>query len=183
MRSVPKKKNAISPVPVPASPRPYCFVSYSTREPHVRLLLECIQKTLGSEYDVQHTPSVLVSGASQRDQITTLISNCAFGVVCLDGLRPNVLFEYGILHGMRKPVILVKEASAEVDIRGFYQTAPDLKINPVTIDLDSQFSDVKDVNYATWQRFAFSETMKMLWDEYCKKKADIKPYFDIAEPK
>ncbi len=39
-----------------------------------------------------------------------------FGVVVLDGLRPNVVFEYGVLHELTKPVILLKEKNAILDI-------------------------------------------------------------------
>jgi len=146
-------------------------------------LIECAKKLFDGYYGVQLTPSALASGASQRDQITELISKCTFAVVCLDGMRANVLFEYGILHGKEKPVILAKEASAQVDIKGFFRDSPDLVFNPVGVDLDSQFSDVKDVNYCTWQRFSFAATIKVLWDEYTKKKDLIKPFIEIAEPK
>src|SRR5713101_5505214 len=91
---------------VKAEQEPYCFISYSTREPHVNLLVECARVLFQASYRVELTPSALASGASQRDQITELISSCAFGIVCLDGLRPNISFEYGILHGKQKPVIL-----------------------------------------------------------------------------
>jgi nucleoside 2-deoxyribosyltransferase len=75
---------------------------------------------VGKHFKVELTPSALESGASQRDQITALIEGCAFAVVILDGLRPNVVFEYGILHGRNKPVILLKGEKATVDIRSFY---------------------------------------------------------------
>ena len=95
------------------SQAPTCFVSYSTRESHVSLLIECIEIVLTPHFKVERTPSALQSGASQREQITKLIQDCAFGVVILDGLRPNVVFEYGILHGLKKPVIFFKEAEAQ----------------------------------------------------------------------
>src|ERR1700757_3428614 len=97
---------------------PYCFICYSTREPHVGVLIDCIKLVLGKHYEVKLTPSAMESGASQRDQITELIEGCSFGIVILDGLRPNVVFEYGILHGKKKPVLLFKEENAVVDIRG-----------------------------------------------------------------
>src|SRR5437867_9419533 len=153
-------------VPAKAAARPFCFVSYSTREPHVGLLLECAKMLFSPHYGVELTPSALVSGASQRDQITQLISDCTFGIVCLDGLRPNVSFEYGMLHGKYKPVILLREQAARVDISGFFHDSPELALGPVSLDLDSQFSNVKDVNYATWNRNSISQTMNVLWAEF-----------------
>jgi len=134
-------------------------------------------------YRVELTPSALASGASQRDQITQLISDCTFGIVCLDGLRANVSFEYGMLHGKDKPVLLMREQTALVDISGFFHDSPDLAFGPVSLDLDSQFSNVKDVNYATWNRNSIAQTMKVLWDEFQKKKDEIKPFVAIAKPK
>ena len=162
---------------------PICFVSYSTRESHVSLLIECIEIVLTPHFRVERTPSALQSGASQRDQITKLIQDCAFGVVILDGLRPNVVFEYGILHGLKKPVIFFKEVGAQVDIPGFFGDAPDLRVGPVAIDLDKHFSDVKDINYANWNRFEIKETVRTIWEEYGKKKGEISVYIDIPEPK
>jgi len=167
----------------PKPTKPYCFVSYSTREPHVSLVIDCLRVVLGKQFRVEPTPSALESGASQRDQITELIDGCAFGVVILDGLRPNVVFEYGILHGKDKPVILLREDKATVDIPGFYGDAAGLQINPVGIDLDKCFSDVKDVNYARWNRFDLAGTVKVIWEEYCKKRERIEGYVEIEEPK
>jgi hypothetical protein len=162
---------------------PTCFVSYSTRESHVSLLIECIEIVLTPHFKVERTPSALQSGASQRDQITRLIRNCAFGIVILDGLRPNVVFEYGILHGVEKPVIFFKEGGAAVDIRGFFGDAPSLSLDPVLLDLDKHFSDAKDIYYAPWNRFEIKKTVRTIWEEYRKKKDEISGYIDIPEPK
>jgi hypothetical protein len=181
-----KKPVPAKPVPVESAKpakKPYCFVSYSTREPHVLILIECIQIVFREHFQVVLTPSALESGASQRDQITALIDGCKFSIVVLDGLRPNVVFEYGILHGKGIPVILLKEKNSEVDIRGYYDNVPDLSISPVLLNLDRQFSDVKDVNYRTWDRFSIKETVKVILEEYRKKKSALGAgYIDIKEP-
>ena len=163
--------------------KPYCCVSYSTREPHVLMLIDCLRIVVGKHFRVELTPSALESGASQRDQVTALIEGCAFAVVILDGLRPNVIFEYGILHGKNKPVILLKGQKATVDIPGYYGDAPGLEVNPVEIDLDKCFSDVKDVNYARWNRFDLAGSVKIVWEEYRKKKDKIEGYIEIEEPR
>jgi tetratricopeptide (TPR) repeat protein len=46
---------------------------------------------------------------------------CALGIVILDGLRPNVLLELGILLGKNKPIIAVQDKEACVAVKSFYQ--------------------------------------------------------------
>ncbi len=132
-------------------------------------------------FEMKITPSALQSGSSQREQITDMIGGCSFAVVCLDGLRPNVVFEYGVLHGKNIPIMLFKEAEAQVDIKGFVRESTGLGIGSFPLDVDLQFSDVKDVNYATWNRFEVANTVKLIWGEYRKKKNEIKGYIEIPE--
>ena len=51
------------------------------------------------------------------------------------------------------------------------------------MDLDKHFSDVKDINCATWNRFEIKKTVRTIWEEYRKKKDEISGYIDIPEPK
>ena len=163
--------------------RPYCFVSYSSREPHVNILFPCLWIALSSSFDVRLTPSALESGASQRAQITELIAGCAFAIVVLDGLRPNVTYEYGLLDACDKPVILLKERTATVDIKSLIGDSVSLAIAPPALNVDSQFSDVKDVNHVEWSRLDPAGAVKIILQEYKKKKSRIKGYVDIEEPK
>jgi hypothetical protein len=162
--------------------KPSYFVSYSTKEPHVKLLIECLRIVFDRYFEMKITPSALQSGSSQREQITDIIGRSSFAVVCLDGLRPNVVFEYGILHGRNIPAMLFKEADAQVDIKGLVRESARLSIDSFPLDLDLQFSDVKDVNFATWNRFEVANTARLVWDEYRKKKDEIKGYIEIPEP-
>jgi hypothetical protein len=50
-----------------------------------------------------------------------LAEACALGIVILDGLRPNVLLEFGILLGKNKPIIPLQDEEACVAIKSFYQ--------------------------------------------------------------
>ena len=133
-------------------------------------------------FAVTRTPSALQSGASQRDQITKLIEDCSFAVVALDGLRPNVVFEYGILHANKKPIMLFKEAAAQVDLSSLLHERTRPAPPRVGLNVDSQFSDVKDVYQATWNRFDISATVKLILAEYRKKKREIQGYIDIPDP-
>lgn len=42
------------------------------------------------------------------------------GVVILDGLRPNIMYEYGFLRGKNKLVIPIQDRSAFVAVKSFY---------------------------------------------------------------
>lgn len=77
--------------------KPAYFLSYSTGEPQVEFFAECLQMVFGKHFKLERTPSALMPGESQHDTIVEVIKRCAFGVVCLDGLRPNVVFEYGVM--------------------------------------------------------------------------------------
>jgi len=165
------------------STKPYCFVSYSSREPHVNILFPCLWIALSPSFDLRLTPSALESGASQRTQIAELIADCSFAVVVLDGLRPNVTYEYGLLDAHDKPVILLKEKSATVDIKSLIGDAVSLAVASPGLNIDSQFSDIKDVNHAEWSRLDPTGAIKIILQEYKKKKSRIRGYVDIEEPK
>lgn len=165
---------------VPKKTRPYCFVSYSSREPHVPILFPCLWIALASNFDLRLTPSALESGADQRSQIIDLIEKCSFAVVVLDGLRPNVTYEYGLLEAYGKPVILLKEQSATVDLNSLVGTVNPGVASPA-LNIDSHFSDVKGVNYAVWNRLEPAATVKIIWQEYKKKKSKIRDYVEIKE--
>ncbi len=172
---MPKKKSR--------PPKPYCFVSYSTRERHAQILIDCLRIVFTPYFEVKLTPPIIASGSSQLEQITKLIKGSAFAVVSLDGLRPNVVFEYGIAHAAGRPVILLREEEATVDVLGYLNDPANVSLTSVTIDMDNQFSDVKDLNFATWWRFSVPQTVKLIWEEYVKKRDEIDGYVNIEEPK
>ncbi len=136
----------------PAANKPYCFLSYSSREAQIRVLIPCIWIAISPYFDLKLTPTGLEAGSSQLAQIVTLIKGCDFAVVALDGLRPNVVFEYGLLSACNKPVILLKEKSATVDVRSYLGNAPTLQLEAPKLAMDSHFSNVKDLTYVEWDR-------------------------------
>jgi len=128
------------------------------------------------------TPSALESGADQRSQIIDLIEGCSFAVVVLDGLRPNVTYEYGLLEAHGKPVILVKEENATVDVKSLVGETVNLAVTTPALNIDSHFSDIKGVNYAVWDRLNPAGAVRTILQEYRKKKSKIKDYVEIGEP-
>jgi hypothetical protein len=176
-RVMPKTKKASRP-----RAKPYCFVSYSSREPHVNMLFPCLWIALSPSFDLRLTPSALESGASQRSRILELIEGCSFAIVVLDGLRPNVTYEYGLLDAHEKPVILLKEKTATVDIKSLIGDAVGLAVGTPALNIDSHFSDIKDINHVEWSRQDPAAAIRIILQEYRKKKSKIDGYVEIAEP-
>lgn len=177
-----KKKNK----PVEPESKPYCFISYSSRESHVHALLPCIWIAFSPHFDVRVTPSALESGADQLTQINDMIDGCSFGIVVLDGLRPNVTFEFGRLTAKDKPVILLKEKGATVDIRSLVAagapTAGEIAVPNPALNVDTHFSNVKSIAHVQWDKSDATATVKVILQEYRKKKNKIKEYVEIRDP-
>jgi len=123
---------------------PSFFVSYSSRGPHLQVLFLSLWILFHGKFQMQRTPSALQSGVSQLTQITDLIRACDFAIVALDGLRPNVVFEYGFLRAFDRPIIVLKEKSARVDIKGYFATEAS-QVEDVDLNVDSHLSNIKDI--------------------------------------
>jgi hypothetical protein len=175
---VPKKKHRSAP---PA--KPFYFLSYSTGEPQINFFAECLEIVFRDHFRLERTTGALEAGGSQYDAILDRIRNCIFGVVCLDGLRPNVVFEYGALVGAGKVVLLFKEGTATVDIPHLYNDPAYLVAARPAIKLDAQFSNTKDRYAPSWNRFELQKTVKGILDAYKKRARDIVGYVEIREPK
>ena len=163
--------------------KPDCFLSYSTAEPTCKLLSTVVWIVFQNDYKLRLTPSALTSGSSQLTQIEKQIEKSAFGIVCLDGLRPNVIHEYGYMRGIKKPVILLKRENATVDARLFLGgSAPELANPP--LDVNVHLSNLKDINYATWYPDDPPKSAKAIWDEYNKMRKEFSTanLADVKEP-
>lgn len=49
-----------------------------------------------------------------------LAEECILGIVVFDGLRPNVLFEYGFLRGKGKVILPIQDRRARISIKSLY---------------------------------------------------------------
>jgi hypothetical protein len=152
--------------------KPDFFVSYSTAEPTNSVLSTLLWILFQNDYNIRITPSALTSGTSQLSKIEKEIAESSFGVVCLDGLRPNVIHEWGFMRGHSVPVILLKREGATVDVRHFLrESAPEVP-NPA-LDLNAHLSNLKDINYASWLPNDPPRSAKLIWDEYEKLRAEF----------
>lgn len=160
--------------------KPELFFSYSTAEETNVLLRTIVWIVFSTRFSVRWTPSALTSGQSQLTQIEKEISDSAFGIVCLDGLRPNVVHEWGYMRGLGKPVILLKKEDATVDVRHFVETSVPQLQNP-KLRMDAHLSNLKDINYACWYPDDVPKSATAIWEEFNKmKKGTSLP--DVTEP-
>lgn len=175
---------------VDRSPRS-CFVVFSSREEHVEVVIDCVETVFQEtgKYEVVRLDQHLKSGDSQYSELTDLLSSCCFAVVILDGFRPNVLFEYGILKGLGKPCIVLLDDNATVDVLGFFTIDVEGLPPSPPVDMDKHFSDVKDRFYLRYNRNRPSQIRAGIQSEYAKLEKQIEdeflhslfPYKEVVE--
>ncbi len=175
---------------VEESPRT-CFIVFSSREEHVEVVIDCIDIVFDKiqKYKVVRLDQHLKSGDSQFTELTDLLNTCCFAIIILDGFRPNVLFEYGVLKGLGKPCIVLLEENATADIQGFFTDQDKVSVSAPAIDIDKHFSDVKDRFYVRYNRNKPKEIRATLQAEFTKHKKQIEneflnilfPHWDIVE--
>ncbi|MCH7613213.1 MAG: hypothetical protein IIB45_07635, partial [Candidatus Marinimicrobia bacterium] len=98
-----------------------------------------------------------------------LTEECALGIVILDGLRPNVLLELGILLGKNKPIITLQDEKAVVAIKSYYQNTPIKagltltqfnKLREPSLGFFSHISDLQGLHVETVNKDASLTTSK-----------------------
>jgi tetratricopeptide (TPR) repeat protein len=152
-----------------------CFVVYSTKEEHVPNVIGVIEDIFNEDrsYQVVLLGEQVKSGDSQYGQLIEYLNTSSFAIVILDGFRPNVLFELGILKGLKKPCIVLLEKNATVDVASYYAESKSEKSDNPKIDIDKHFSDVKDRYYVIYDRNNHKELRKTLEEQYHRLKSDI----------
>lgn len=157
----------------------FCFVVFSSKEEHIEIVIDCVERVIKEKenYEVKRLDNSLKSEDSQYKELTDLLSGCSFGVIILDGLRPNVLFEYGILKGLGKPCIVLLEEKANVDVINYFPEDKDIEIKNPKVDMDKHFSDIKDRFYVRYNKNRPKEIRDKIKKEYSKLKKDIDDEF------
>lgn len=130
-----------------------CFVVYSSKR-HVDYIDNLLDKAneLLEKYDFKtiYLGEKIRSTQSYLIQLRNLVEESKLGLVILDGFRPNVLYELGLLQGLNIPIILMKSKAAKINIKNLYSDREESGLGPVnfesklqnpTINLASHFSD------------------------------------------
>ncbi len=89
-----------------------CFIVYS-EQTHVDYIYTVRDRVMATLRDRGFAPKLLGQEIRSTEdylaKLQDLTSNSVLGIVILDGLRPNVPFEFGFLVGLNKPVILLQD--------------------------------------------------------------------------
>lgn len=152
-----------------------CFIVYSSWEPHINNTLDAIETVLEStgKYEIKRLALHGIPGHSQYSQLIDFLNKCSLAIIILDGFRPNVLFEYGILAGLHKPCIVLLEQNAIINIQSFQKTS-NKKASNIPIDMDKDFSDVKDQMYVKYNCNELKKLRELLDNELTK----IEPFVE-----
>lgn len=153
----------------------FCFVVFSSKEAHREIVIDCIENVIKEKqlFDVVRLDDALKSGDSQYGELSALLNSCSFAIVVLDGFRPNVLFEYGILKGLKKPCIVLLEENAVIDIKNLMLDESIKKIENPKINMDKHFSDIKDRFYVRYNKNDPKGLRNAVNNEYLKLKNEI----------
>ncbi len=100
-----------------------CILVYSSyaHVGHIKYTLDYIEEYLeNSGFRIVYLKDEAKDLSIYSDEFLRAAKDCVLGVVILDGFRPNVLFEFGVLMGLEKPVVLLKDKDAEINIKTLY---------------------------------------------------------------
>ncbi len=79
---------------------------------------------------------------------------------CARRASPKRHLQYGLIEAHERPVILLKEENATVDVKSLIGEAVNLAVTTPALNIDSHFSDIKGVNYAIWSRLNPASAVK-----------------------
>jgi len=122
-----------------------CILVYSSKS-HVEYINPVLD--LVTEYLNQNKFKVILLKDEARcisvysEEFLQAAKDCVLGVVILDGFRPNVLFEFGVLVGLKKPIILLKDKNAKINIKTLYGNIDSKNCKTVTGLTHAHFKDL-----------------------------------------
>lgn len=112
---------------------PKCFVVYSDQA-HVEYIFNLINPLKQVLEKHRLEPRLLGDGIRSGDgyleKLSEFIDEAVLGIVILDGLRPNVAFEFGFLKGRNKPTIILQSRNSSINIKTLYQNQIESGLEP-----------------------------------------------------
>ena len=94
-------------------------------------ILDTIRTTLKNEgFKLRELSGEIKDLEQYIDKFVNTAKECVYGVVILDGLRPNVLLELGILIGLNKPFTLLISKDAEISVKTLYDNCEEAGLTP-----------------------------------------------------
>jgi tetratricopeptide (TPR) repeat protein len=157
-----------------------CFVVHPDGKyvDYIKHVIENIEQVMG-EFNVtaETLGNAIGSQESNFEKVLELSKKCILGVVILDGLRPNVLFEYGLLKGLEKPIIALKDEDAYISVEGLCLNEKlkekIQKLGNPKLDVDKHLSDVKDLHCIKYDWREPEKFKEILKEQFIKNKDGI----------
>ena len=173
---IPKELESLV-TPSKAGTKKICVVVHPDENyvPYIQHIISNIGEVMDHYFEVKTLPDDVKPQESNFQTILKLLKDCVLGIVILDGLRPNVVLEYGILLGLGKPIIVLKDSNAEIDIENLNDKLKSQfekrKISNPKLDIDKHLSDVKDLH---WTRYNWGNPneLKEIMEENLKSLKD-----------
>lgn len=139
-----------------------CLIVYSDEKhvDYVNNIVNPIQEVLNeNEFIVQLLSHETLSDNHLGTSFESLAEKCALAIVILDGLRPNIVFEYGFLRGNNKPIVLIQDKNANVAIKSFFYNWKDQDETGLTT---RQMETLKDPKIGFFNSFSDRAGVKVL---------------------
>jgi len=164
-----------------------CVVAYPEKKyvPYIENVIKTIKDVLNPyNIEIKTLSSTVKPQESNLQSIFNLLKDCILGIVILDGLRPNVVWEYGVLYGLHKPIIVLKDKDAEIDIKNLdddlNSKLEEYHISNPKLDIDKHLSNVKDLHYTPYDWRNPNELETLLEDAL--KRNEDKMLSEIKRP-
>ncbi|EGP94038.1 Tetratricopeptide TPR 2 repeat protein [Nitrosarchaeum koreense MY1] len=83
------------------------------------------------------------SGEGYFERVEELVDSCVLAIVLLDGFRPNVLFEFGLLKSKKKPIIIIQSYDAYINVKTLYDESIKNSTQKILNKLENPKLDLK----------------------------------------
>lgn len=135
-----------------------CFLVYSTRESHVVKVIERLADLLSNDLDfsIIKLDEARVAGTMLLPDILKYTKECDLGIVILDGLRPNVTLELGMLLANKIPCIILLERTAKINIRSLVSDVRSKVRSVPSINIDVS-KHISDISNTSWNEYSLED--------------------------
>jgi tetratricopeptide (TPR) repeat protein len=135
-----------------------CFLVYSTRETHLDKVIDRLTDFLSNDlnFSVIKLGEARVSGTQLLPDILKYTKECDMGIVILDGLRPNVVLELGMILANETPCIILVERNAKINIASFVNDngQKSKSVPKIKIDVLKHISDISNI---CWNEYSLED--------------------------
>lgn len=122
-----------------------------------RILKDRAEPPLGFPLDIRVLSEVIKPRETIPQGISRFLEGCLLGIVLLDGLRPNITYELGVLDGLNRPIIILYSEGAHISAKSLWGKMNQKKTLDVTgigsrdwerlmdppLEIDCHLSDLK----------------------------------------